>query len=270
MWRGAKQPYNKGLQRGMPRLQQEKSIKAQSTVAAVCFMQLELRLQKKHENDYLKDVENGQFELPYPPIKNESFSIGAFSHPEITHDKHERSFCKDLAIEQKNVTGLGTSTADHGGDYKHLKMDHPISCDSVKCNNPKGKGENSVQVVSVHPKEDGTESKTKETDVEVSDDGSAPILDELDIEKHNQEVESEAVKEDGERDNTNPQSVNHLPESSGASQSSSTQAAPNGLTEVAAASQASVTLSSPKSILEREFLSDPNFVNDNNTREADS
>ncbi|GKD34006.1 hypothetical protein Tco_1249515 [Tanacetum coccineum] len=46
-------------------------------------------------------------------------------------------------------------------------MDHPISGDSVKGNNPKGKGENSVQVVSVHPKEDGTESKTKETDVQL-------------------------------------------------------------------------------------------------------
>lgn len=43
--------------------------------------------------------------------RHESFSIGAFSHPEITHDKHERSFCKNLATEQKNVTGLGTSTA---------------------------------------------------------------------------------------------------------------------------------------------------------------
>ncbi|GJZ15902.1 hypothetical protein Tco_0551579 [Tanacetum coccineum] len=184
--------------------------------------------------------------------RHESFSIGVFLHPEITHDKHERSFCKDLATEQKKVTGLVTSTADHGGDYKHLKMDHPISGDSVKGNNPKGKGENSVQVVGVHPKDDGTESKTKETDVEVSDDGFTPILDKLDIEKHNQEVESEAVKEDGERDNTNPQSVNHLPESSGASQSSSTQAAPNGLTEVATAGQALVTLSCPKSILEAD------------------
>ncbi|GJS42524.1 hypothetical protein Tco_0567567 [Tanacetum coccineum] len=39
-------------------------------MAAVCFMQLlELQLLKKHRKDYLKDVENEQFELHYPPIK---------------------------------------------------------------------------------------------------------------------------------------------------------------------------------------------------------
>ncbi|GKB53587.1 hypothetical protein Tco_0904340 [Tanacetum coccineum] len=264
MWRGAKQPYNKGLQRGMSGLQQEKSIKAPincliAATPAIHIAYLYYRVVWRHNTSELtftlveggKELFSAMFALcnsscsckksmgrpilkmlkmnnlnfiicpsnnfhdeflvghQKEPVfcRHESFSIGAFLHPEITHDKHERSFCKDLATEQKKVTGLVTSTADHGGDYKHLKMDNPISGDSVKGNNPKGKGENSVQVVSVHPKDDGTESKTKETDVEVSDDGSAPIVDKLDIEKHNQEVESEAVKEDGERDNTNPQSV---------------------------------------------------------------
>lgn len=69
-------------------------------------------------------------------------------------------------------------------------------------------------------------SMLSDLQVEVSDDGSAPVLDDLDTERHNQEADSEAVKEDGERDNTNPQSMNlhtrqtnHLPESSSASQS---------------------------------------------------
>ncbi|KAL4558159.1 hypothetical protein LXL04_036357 [Taraxacum kok-saghyz] len=75
--------------------------------------------------------------------RHQSFSLGAFAHPDATHDNRKMSFYQNLATKRFTYAGLRTSTLDD-----IINTDH----------NPNEEGESSERVHEEH----GTEKNTKE------------------------------------------------------------------------------------------------------------
>lgn len=232
--------------------------------------------------------------------RHESFSLGAFSHPQSTHDKHDIPSYKDFATNHKSITEIGTSTI--GGNINHPKegdgtvrrtQEIGVNHDEEESDfqkNVDSYNERKADIVFFYGgnKRLGhapSNSVVSDLQVEVSDEGSIPILDDLDVEKDKgsglnlsnlSEGDVEVVKDNAKNSEIISNQTDHIPESSRASQSSMAQTT---VPDEVAVRQAPVNSSSPKSVLQRESSTDPsspyNIANevqqsDNHTRDANS
>ncbi|KAI3507655.1 hypothetical protein L1887_22644 [Cichorium endivia] len=228
--------------------------------------------------------------------RHQSFRLGAFSHPDATHDKHDMSFYHDLASKR--------FTLDNKGDYKHTQQDRKLKEYDFQRNDSFERKADIMFFYGGKKRVGHAPSSSIVSDLQVELSDEETSLKDLDIEKDKRswlnlsnlsKGESEVVvKSDGEEDHehyvaseNNPGIISSsvvstdLPSSSTQEMDNrrpqllnSETVASNHLQESSAASQSSVdppapdgltevavrqahvTSSSPKSVLERGFSTD--------------